>query len=195
MGIEVMTSTSVASVSADAVTDAEGTVYPADLTLWAAGVEAPPLCATLGLSVNHLKKIMVDASLRSSNDSRIYALGDCANYVCPLKGPTPPRAQVAHQQAMFLADLLARKDDTPRPDFRYHDYGSLVSLGQQAAVGSLTGPVSGRSYSVGGPVASVLYRLLYQKHLLQLHGTVPMLTHTLAGWLRSRVLPPVRLHR
>jgi NADH dehydrogenase len=195
MGIAVMTSTSVASVSTDAVTDAEGTVYPADLTLWAAGVEAPPLCATLGLSVNHLKKIMVDASLRSTCDSRIYALGDCANYVCPIKGPTPPRAQVAHQQAMFLADLLARKDDTVRPDFRYHDYGSLISLGQQAAVGALTGPVSGRSYRVGGPMASVLYRLLYQKHLLQLHGTVPMLTHTLAGWLRARVLPPVRLHR
>lgn len=195
LGIDVLTSTAVASVSAGAVTDAEGKAHPADLTLWAAGVEAPPLCATLGLSVNHLKKIMVDSSLRSTNDSRIYALGDCANYVCPVKGPTPPRAQVAHQQAMFLADLLARKDDTPRPDFRYHDYGSLISLGQQAAVGALTGPVTGRSYRVGGSMASVLYRLLYQKHLLQLHGTVPMLTHTLADWLRAKVLPPVRLHR
>jgi len=195
LGIEVLTSTSVASVSADAVTDAAGVAHAADLVLWAAGVEAPPLCATLGLSVNHLKKIMVDSSLRSANDGRIYALGDCANYVCPIKGPTPPRAQVAHQQAMFLADLLARKDDTLRPDFRYHDYGSLISLGQQAAVGALTGPVSGRSYRVGGSMASVLYRLLYQKHLLQLHGTLPMLTHTLADWLRAKVLPPVRLHR
>jgi NADH dehydrogenase len=153
--------------------------------LWAAGVEAPPLCATLGLSVNHLKKIMVDASLRSANDSRIYALGDCANYVCPLKGRRR-RARRSRTSRPCSWPTCWRKDDTPRPDFRYHDYGSLVSLGQQAAVGSLTGPVSGRSYSVGGAVASVLYRLLYQKHLLQLHGTVPMLTHTLAGWLRSR---------
>ncbi|MHA4870100.1 NAD(P)/FAD-dependent oxidoreductase [Duganella sp. PWIR1] len=195
LGIEVLTSTSVASVDADAVTDTEGQRHAADLTLWAAGVEAPQLCATLGLSVNHLRKILVDSSLRSANDSRIYALGDCANYVCPIKGAAPPRAQVAHQQAMFLANLLARRDDTPRPEFRYHDYGSLVSLGQHAAVGALTGPVSGKRYRVGGAAARVLYQMMYQKHLLQLHGTVPMLTHTLADWLRARVLPPVRLHR
>lgn len=195
LGIDVLTSTSVASVTQDAVIDAAGHAHRADLTLWAAGVEAPQLCATLGLSTNHLKKIMVDASLRSANDGRIYALGDCANYVCPVKGPAPPRAQVAHQQAMFLADLLARRDDSNRPQFRYHDYGSLISLGQQAAVGALTGPVTGRRYKVGGAAARVLYRLLYQKHLLQLHGVARMVTHTLVDWLRAKVLPPVRLHR
>jgi NADH dehydrogenase len=48
---------------------------------------------------------------------------------------------------------------------------------------------------VGGAAARVLYRLLYQKHLLQLHGVARMVTHTLVDWLRAKVLPPVRLHR
>lgn len=138
LGVAVLTGSSVTEVSADAVTDAAGQSHPAHITLWAAGVEAPPLCATLGLSVNRQKRILVDASLRSVIDKHVYALGDCANYVCPVSGAAPPRAQVAHQQAMFLAKVLACGEAAGDARFRYHDQGSLVSLGQQAAVGLLT---------------------------------------------------------
>ncbi|MYM90851.1 FAD-dependent oxidoreductase [Rugamonas sp. FT82W] len=193
LGIEVLTGTAVAEVTQDAVIDAAGKVHRADLTLWAAGVEAPQLCATFGLSVNNLRQIIVDASLCSANDSQVYALGDCASYVCPVKGAAPPRAQVAHQQAMFLADLLARRNGTPRPDFRYHDYGSLVSLGPQTAVGVLTGAITGKSIRVAGATASLLYQLLYQKHLLNLHGTARVATQALVDWLRAKIQPPVKL--
>ncbi|WP_332854580.1 NAD(P)/FAD-dependent oxidoreductase [Duganella sp. S19_KUP01_CR8] len=194
LGIDVLTSTVVAEVQKDAVIDGAGNTHCADLTLWAAGVEAPQLCATFGLTVNHLRQIVVDSSLCSANDSQIYALGDCASYTCPIKGAAPPRAQVAHQQAMFLADLLARRSGTPRPDFRYHDYGSLVSLGPQTAVGVLTGAITGKSIRVGGATASLLYQLLYQKHLLSLHGTARVVTQALVDWLRAKILPPVKLH-
>jgi len=194
LGIDVLTGTAVAQVTADAVIDAAGIAHRADLTLWAAGVEAPQLCATFGLAVNNLRQIVVDSSLCSTNDSQIYALGDCASYVCPIKGAAPPRAQVAHQQAMFLADLLSRRSGTPRPDFRYHDYGSLVSLGPQTAVGVLTGAVTGKSIRVGGATASLLYQLLYQKHLLNLHGTARVITQALVDWLRAKIVPPVKLY-
>ena len=194
LGIDVLTGTAVAQVTADAVIDAAGIAHRADLTLWAAGVEAPQLCATFGLTVNNLRQIVVDSSLCSTNDSQIYALGDCASYVCPIKGAAPPRAQVAHQQAMFLADLLSRRSGTPRPDFRYHDYGSLVSLGPQTAVGVLTGAVTGKSIRVGGATAGLLYQLLYQKHLLNLHGTARVITQALVDWLRAKIVPPVKLY-
>ena len=194
LGIDVRTATAVAHVTDNAVIDSTGVAHRADLTLWAAGVEAPELCATLGLTLNHIRQIVVDSSLRAACDSRIHAFGDCASYVCPIKGAAPPRAQVAHQQAMFLAALLARRDDGPRPEFRYHDYGSLVSLGPQAAVGVLTGALTGKSIRVGGAAASLLYALMYQKHLLQLHGSLRMAAHTLVDWLRAKILPPVRLH-
>ena len=200
LGIEVLTSTAVASVaprSVHATQDGVGREFPADLTLWAAGVEAPRLCTTLGLPVNRLNQIVVDASLRAADDPHVYAFGDCASYVCPRKGAAPPRAQVAHQQAMFLADLLARKDQRPkqpRPDFRYRDYGSLVSLGPEAAVGVLTGALAGRNLPVGGAAARWLYALMYQKHMLALHGALRMAAQTLVDWLRARILPPVKLH-
>jgi NADH dehydrogenase len=134
LGVTMLTSTAVAGVSADAVFDDAGHAHRADLTLWTAGVAAPPLCATLGLAVNQLNQLVVDAGLCSVSDAGIYAFGDCASHVCPVQGAAPPRAQVAHQQAMFLADLLAgRRQDATPPGFRYHDHGTLVSLGAQAS--------------------------------------------------------------
>ncbi|MFA9216083.1 MAG: NAD(P)/FAD-dependent oxidoreductase [Sphingomonadaceae bacterium] len=202
LGIRVLTATAVARVSAHAVQTTQDGIaqdYASDLTLWAAGVEAPPLCSTLGLALNRLNQIIVNASLRAPDDPCLYAFGDCASYVCPRTGAAPPRAQVAHQQAMFLADLLARASQQgprsgPGPDFRYRDYGSLVSLGPQAAVGVLSGALTGRRLQVGGVAARWLYALMYQKHMLALHGTLRMATQTLVDWLRARILPPVKLH-
>lgn len=194
LGIEVLTETVVASVAPHAVLDATGHAHRADLTLWAAGVEGPALCGTLGLPVNRIKQIVVDAKLRASGDAAIYALGDCASYTCPVKGVVPPRAQVAHQQAVFLSDLLARRDVAKDAVFHYRDYGSLVSLGPLAAVGVLSGAVSGRRIQVSGATARLLYRLLYQKHLLALHGMSRMAVHTLVDWLRAKLVPPVKLH-
>lgn len=194
LGIEVLTETAVASVSPDAVHDAAGHAHRADLTLWAAGVEGPVLCRALGLPVNRINQIVVDATLRAPGDTAIYALGDCASYTCPVKGAVPPRAQVAHQQAMFLADLLARRDTPGGTDFRYRDYGSLVSLGPLAAVGVLSGAVTGRRIQVSGATARLLYRLMYQKHLLALHGMARMAVHTLVDWLRAKLVPPVKLY-
>ncbi|MBA5689542.1 NAD(P)/FAD-dependent oxidoreductase [Rugamonas apoptosis] len=194
LGIEVLTETVVASVAPHAVHDATGHAHRADLTLWAAGVEGPALCGTLGLPVNRINQIVVDAKLRASGDAAIYALGDCASYTCPVKGVVPPRAQVAHQQAVFLSDLLARRDVAEGAVFHYRDYGSLVSLGPLAAVGVLSGAVSGRRIQVSGATARLLYRLLYQKHLLALHGISRMAVHTLVDWLRAKLVPPVKLH-
>ncbi len=195
LGIRVLTGTAVASVTPRAVVDTDGRAHPADLMLWAAGVEAPALCASLGLAVNRLRQIVVDATLRAGGDASVYAFGDCASFTCPHKGTAaPPRAQVAHQQAMFLADLLARRDTPRKPDFRYRDYGSLVSLGPLAAVGVLTGALSGKSVHVGGAAARLLYRLMYQKHLLALHGMARTAAHSLVDWLRGKLVPPVKLH-
>lgn len=194
LGVQVLTGTAVAGVTADAVRDEQGREHPAELILWAAGVEAPPLCASLGLAVNRLGQIVVDAALQAPGDDRVYAFGDCASFVCPLRGAAPPRAQVAHQQAMFLADLLARDSKRQRPDFRYRDHGSLVSLGERGAVGVLSSAVSSKGIHVGGSAARLLYALMYQKHMLALHGMARMALQALADWLRARLLPPVKLH-
>jgi NADH dehydrogenase len=101
---------------------------------------------------------------------------------------------VAHQQAVFLAAALGRKEGKPLPEFSYRDYGSLVSLGPVAAVGVLLGGSFGSKVPVSGAFANLLYGLMYQKHLMALHGFVRAAAVTLADWLRKRISPSVKLH-
>ena len=194
LGIKVFTDTAVAHVEADAVHDTEGSRYPSTITLWAAGVEAPAVCETFGLPVNRLRQIVVGPTLQTVGDADIYAIGDCASFVCPIKGTVPPRAQAAHQQAMFLAEALARDGQAKAPVFAYHDYGSLVSLGPLAAVGMIKGALGPRKMQVDGAVARVLYALMYRKHLMALHGFVRMAAQTLVDWISDKLTPSVKLH-
>lgn len=194
LGVRVTTDCAVAKVEAGLVTDTLGAAYPASIALWAAGVEAPAVCATLGLPVNRLRQVAVQPSLQSVGDPRIYAIGDCASFVCPVGGVVPPRAQAAHQQALFLAQSLAQSAPSCPAVFSYRDYGSVVSLGPHAAVGMLAGSVGGRKFQLGGAPARWLYRLMYRKHLMALHGFVRMAARTVADWIGARISPSVRLH-
>lgn len=194
LGVKVTTDCVVARVQDNAVIDAEGAHYPATMTVWAAGVEAPALCGTLGLPTNRLRQIAVRPSLQSVGDPDIYAIGDCASFVCPIQGTLPPRAQAAHQQAMFLAQSLAQGGAGRQGAFAYRDYGSVVSLGPLAAVGMLVATVGGRKVQIGGAAARWLYSLMYRKHLMALHGFVRMAARTVADWIAARISPSVRLH-
>ncbi|HYD94095.1 MAG TPA: NAD(P)/FAD-dependent oxidoreductase [Noviherbaspirillum sp.] len=195
MGIEVCTDTAVARVDAGVVCDSAGGRHASDVTVWAAGVEAPPVCATLGVPLNRINQIIVTPELRTESDAHVYAIGDCASQVCPSNGAAaPPRAQVAHQQAQFLAEQLASPARAALPAFRYRDYGSLVSLGPFAAVGVLSGGMRKREMLVGGAAARLLYGLMYRRHIMSLQGFLRMAAQTLAHWIRSKVTPPVKLH-
>jgi NADH dehydrogenase len=192
LGIKVLTDCGVASVQADAVLDTDGVRYPSTITLWAAGVEAPAICATLGLSHNRLRQIDVTPSLQAVGDPNVYAIGDCASFTCPVQGKVPPRAQAAHQQAMFLAQRLAGSGGGAV--FAYRDYGSLVSLGPLAAVGVLNAFIGERKVQLGGAPARWLYSLMYRKHLMALHGFVRMAARTVADWIGEKISPSVKLH-
>ncbi len=194
LGIKVLTDCPVARVDANAVHDTDGACYRSTITVWAAGVEAPPLCATFGLDVNRLRQIAVRASLQAVGDDNIYAIGDCASVICPVRGAPPPRAQAAHQQAMFLAQVLAQTGPASSAAFEYRDYGSVVSLGPLAAVGVLYGSVGKRKLQIGGALARWMYSLMYRKHLMALHGFVRMAGHTVADWIGERLAPSVKLH-
>ena len=206
LGIKVSTDTAVARVERDVVIDTEGRAYPSSMTLWAAGVEAPALCRTLALPVSRLGQIVVGPGLQTQEDPAIYALGDCAALANPAGGVIPPRAQAAHQQALYLSEMLAETlaetqaatvagaPCRPVPPFAYRDYGSLVSLGPLAAVGVLSGTVGKRKLQVGGFVARWLYALMYRKHLMALHGFARMAARTAADWISDRISPPVKLH-
>jgi NADH dehydrogenase len=197
LDVDVLTSERVVEVTADCVRTASGKSIASDLTVWAAGITAPPVLATLdGLEVNRLGQVVVRQSLQTRSDPDIFALGDCAS--CPWTatgGSVPPRAQSAHQQASFLArSLLLRLQGRPLPEFHFQDFGSLVSLGRFSAMGSLMGGLIGGNLLIEGLVARVMYSSLYRMHVLALHGFWRMVLDTIGHWLRSKTTPRVKLH-
>jgi NADH dehydrogenase len=197
LGVKLMIGETVAEVAPGIVRTASGKVVRADLTVWAAGIKAPPVLSQLdGLTVNRMGQLCVRRTLQTEIDDDIFALGDCA--ACPWPGNergVPPRAQAAHQQASFLLKALSRRlEGKPLPEFTYRDFGSLVSLGHFSAVGNLMGGVIGGSMLIEGLFARFMYMSLYRLHIAALHGYPRMMLDTIAHWLRRTTLPRVKLH-
>lgn len=198
--INVLTNEKVSEIQPLKVMTASGKILVSDLTVWAAGIQAPAVLTQLGLAVNHLGQIKVAQTLLSETDPDIFAFGDCASCPWPIKdkdenNTVPPRAQAAHQQAVFMVDALKRRlDGKPLQNFNYHDLGSLVSLGRFDAVGNLMGPLVGSTLFIEGFLARMLYISLYRRHMIALHGFIRTVADTLGQWLQRRTAPRVKLH-
>ena len=197
MDIETRVAERVTGVRPSGVATAGGQVIAADLIVWAAGIKAPELLANLdGLEANRINQLVVDDHLKTTRDDNIYAFGDCAHCVWPGHDiGIPPRAQAAHQQASYLLDLfMRRRAGGSIGPFRYRDFGSLVSLGTQSAVGNLMGGIMGGSMFIDGLIAKLMYKSLYQMHMLALHGWIKTVLDAVSHFLRRATEPHVKLH-
>lgn len=196
-GITVKTSVRVARVEADALYDASGTRYPVDLCVWAAGIEAPAFLKQLHLDTNRINQLIVDGGLRSG-DPAVFAMGDCAQAPWGHDGQfLPAKAQVAHQQADFLLPIMAERiegREVSARNFRFRDYGSLVSVGHSRGVGSLMGVLSGKHWFVEGLVARLMYMSLHLMHHMAVLGFARTASMALGRLLMKRGTPRVKLH-
>lgn len=195
LGIHLKLGRRVTEVTETAVHTADGEVFEADLKVWAAGIKAPDWMKNLdGLETNHLNQLIVDQTLKTSDDD-IFAIGDCA--ACAWVGHTgnvPPRAQAAHQQASTLAKtIINRLKGKPAVAFVYHDYGSLVSLGKFSTVGSLMGSLMG-TVSVGGFIAYMVYLSLYKMHQVAIHGYFRTVMLTMSNLFRRSTHAKIKMH-
>ena len=169
------------------------------LVVWAAGIKAPSFLQNLGLTTNSINQIEVLSTLQSKEDPSIFAFGDCA--ACPENpGSTdmvPPRAQSAHQQASLLVKTIKKVvagKSSVLPQYRYKDYGSLVNLGSYSTVGNLMGSLMGGSMFIEGLIARLMYLMLYQMHLLALHGITMVSLRLVAKFITRRTEAHVKLH-
>lgn len=195
--IRVVTGTRVTAISAQDVSTQEGARYPADIVVWAAGIKAPGLLATLGLPTVKGGQLDVAPNLAVQGFPYIYGLGDCAFCKGADGKPVPPRAQAAHQQADYLVQHFLREAAGKAPSglpYVYRDYGSLVSFGQTSSVGSLMGSLKGLSWFVDGFVARLMYTSLHLMHHKAVLGTLRTAVLALARFLIKRTTPLVKLH-
>ncbi len=197
LGVRVSTGAHVTEVKADGLVTAEGGFMPADLRVWAAGVKgADFLNGLAGLETNARNQLMVNETLQTTRDHRVFALGDCC--ACPQPGndaPVPPRAQAAHQMAeIVFANLKRIVAGETLSRFSYRDYGSLVSLSRYSTVGSLMGGLIGGKLAIEGRLARFVYVSLYQMHLLAIHGWIRGLAQIAIGHVNQVIRPRMKLH-
>ncbi len=196
MGIQVRMGQRVVRAEADGIVLAGGEKLPSDLTLWAAGIQAPEFLADIGgLETNADHQLVVKPNAQTTRDERIFAIGDCC--ACPQADGSiaPPRGQVARQMGHMvvnnLIDLL--NDREPRREYVYRDLGSLVNLSRFHTVGNLFSFLGG-GVMVEGRLARFTYHSLYRRHLLEvyglLRGTLMMTVRSLSHFLR----PALKLH-
>lgn len=201
LGVVVHTSAKVAEVLHEGVRLADGRIIPAEPVVWAAGVKAPGFPAGIdGLESNRINQLLVNPTLQTTLDEKIFAIGDCA--ACPWPeapggkgGFVPPRAQAAHQQASHMVkQIRLRLAGKPLKDYRYRDFGSLVSLGEYSTVGNMMGALVGGSLMIEGLFARLMNTSLYKMHELALHGFPKVALDTLGRMISRRIEPHVKLH-
>jgi NADH dehydrogenase len=153
--VEVIDNVKAREVRPDAVVLSDGRTIPARTTIWAAGVEPPPLVRELDVPKDSRGHLVVDELLRVKDRPGVYAVGDCAS-VNVDGHHVPALAQAAEQEgataALNLAAEIRGGDPTP---FRYRHLGQLVDLGPTSALGDILG------VRFSGLLGSLIWRGVY----------------------------------
>jgi len=197
LGVKVRPSTQVVAATTDAIHVKDGTVIPADIMVWAAGVKGADFLNGIGgLETTRNNQLLVKATLQTTIDDSVFAIGDCASYTPPGEArPIPPRAQAAHQMAdTTFRNIKALVAGKPLQNFVYEDKGSLVSLARFSTVGSLMGNLVGGKMAIEGRLARFVYTSLYRMHLIAIHGWFKGLFLILVGHVNQVVRPKLKLH-
>ncbi|WP_051481621.1 NAD(P)/FAD-dependent oxidoreductase [Paraburkholderia nodosa] len=110
--------------------------------LWAAGVAASPVARWLKQPEDASGRIKVNDDLSVPAAEGIYAIGDAASSLGWNGVAVPGLAPAAKQQGRYAARVINAQLAGRRrpPPFRYRHFGSLATIGRQAAVAEI-GPI------------------------------------------------------
>ncbi|CAN5751633.1 NAD(P)/FAD-dependent oxidoreductase [soil metagenome] len=164
LGVQVLTGARVTKIDATGV---EATMPPrpgqagisgapplridAACIVWAAGVRASPLAASLGVPLDRAGRVIVNPDLSVPGFANIFVAGDLASAKLADGAPVPGIAPGAIQMGTFIGKTIARETaaggrarpappgaSAPAPRrgvFRYINKGELATIGRNRAVG------------------------------------------------------------
>jgi len=104
--------------------------------LWAAGVQASPLGASLGATRDRTGRIVVENDCSIADHPEVFVIGDLAKMGTD-SSEVPGVAQGAIQEGKYVAKIIAREargERFARRAFHYRDKGNLAVLGRADAV-------------------------------------------------------------
>lgn len=137
LGVAVWTGSVVTGVEHGRV-HVGGETIEAGTILWAAGVSASPVGASLGVPLDRAGRVLVNDDLTIPGQPAISVVGDLAALRDRNGQWLPGVAQVAIQQAAHAARnaCAALRGETPQP-FVYKNLGNLATIGRNSAVADM----------------------------------------------------------
>jgi NADH:ubiquinone reductase (H+-translocating) len=135
-GVDVVLGEIVESVEPTRVRLKSGKVLEAHTLIWGAGLQANPIVQSLGLDLEKGNRIGVEPDLSIPEHPEAFAVGDIAwitdsktHEILPQLGSVA--LQAGEQAGENIARRIAGKETKP---FRYHDKGTMATIGRGAAV-------------------------------------------------------------
>jgi NADH dehydrogenase len=137
LGVDVRTNTAVTRIGPRLV-EAGGERIEASTVLWAAGVAAAPIAATLGVPLDRAGRVLVNTDLTIPGHPEVFVIGDLATLAGSDGRPLPGVAQVAIQMGAHAANNIVRAvAGQPLRAFQYKNLGNLATIGRGSAIADL----------------------------------------------------------
>jgi len=161
-GVDVRFGVSVDDVEHERVHLSDGTTLRAGTIVWATGVKAEGLAATLGTPITRGGRLVVEPDLSIPGHPDVYAIGDISASPDAVGAPLPQVAQPAIQGGKHVARqiLRQRRGETTEP-FRYHDKGQMATIGRHDAVAELA-----NGWRFSGPLGWLAWLGLHLVYLM-----------------------------
>jgi NADH dehydrogenase len=134
LGVDVRIGKPVTGVSDGRVQIGNESIDAATV-LWAAGVAASPIGATLGVPTDRVGRVIVQPDLTIPGHADVFVIGDLASFSGADGKPLPGVAQVAIQMGKHAAANIARAvAGKPYESFVYRDLGNMATIGRASAI-------------------------------------------------------------
>jgi len=134
LGVEVVTGKAVTEVGPGFV-EIGAERIDAMTVMWAAGIAASPLGATLGVPLDRVGRVRIQPDLTVPGHPDVFVIGDLASLDGPHGKPYPGVAQVAIQMGRHAAANVTRAiEHQPLAAFEYRDLGNMATIGRASAV-------------------------------------------------------------
>jgi NADH dehydrogenase len=140
LGVDVRLQTLADRIDQGGVTLKDGTHILAHTVVWAAGVGGAPIGRALGVPLDKMGRVPVRRDLAVvgiPSEAHVFVIGDLA--ALEQDGvPLPGVAQVAMQMGHHVAhNILLDIEGKAAKDFRYHDKGSMATIGRSRAIAQI----------------------------------------------------------
>jgi NADH dehydrogenase len=135
LGVIVRTDSRVTGIDAEGILIGDERIA-SKTVIWAAGVAASPLGASLGVELDRAGRVPVGPDLSIAGHPEVFVIGDLAAATSdgkPVPGISPAAKQMGRYAAKRILHRL-RGSAEAFPPFRYKDYGQLATIGRNAAV-------------------------------------------------------------